>query len=148
MTGETLPAIRKPLGDTSIEELTGVKSNGGDVVLVNLNRAAMVINCGSRDDFLAGVQMCNGIKAAIWNEKGITLALSDRYTVVKYEPPVHRMAGMFFETEGRFDDNQWKGNYKPVNFTKKDLLQWFRLFLSISNIQTGLLVYQTIFSRG
>jgi hypothetical protein len=122
---ETTSIMVKPLGDNSIEELTGVKSNGGDVVLVNLNRAALVINCGSSDDFIHGVDMCAGIKAAIWNETGITIVLSDRYTVVKYEPPIHKMAKMFFEDEKSYD-NQWKGNYKPVIFTKTDLIKFLK----------------------
>jgi hypothetical protein len=131
-TDETLPAVRKPLGDTSIEELTGVKANGGDVVLVNLNRAAMVIDCGSMDDFVNSVQMCNGIKAAVWNEKGITIALSDRYTIVKYEPPIHENARIFFETK-RLSDRRWTGSYEPVQFAKKDLIR----FLKESNIVGG-----------
>ena len=80
-----LPAIRKPLGDTTIEELTGVRSAGGDVALINLNRASLVINCGSKDDFLSATNMCAGIKAAVWNEEGIKLVLSDRYTMIKYD---------------------------------------------------------------
>jgi len=114
----------KPLGQVSIEELTGVKANGGDVVLVNLNRVAMTINCGSCDDFLHGIEMTNGIKAAVWTEDGITLALSDRYTIIKYEPPVHPMAKMFFSEKGH--RGAWSGNYEPVLFTKIDLLRFLK----------------------
>jgi len=128
-----LPAIRKPLGDTTIEELTGVRSAGGDVALINLNRASLVINCGSMDDFHHAVNMCGGIKAAVWNEEGIKLVLADRYTLVKYEPAIHPMAKMFFEKQSRFDDNQWKGNYKPVTFAKVDLLK----FLNEINVVGG-----------
>lgn len=118
----------KPLGTTSIEELTGVTAKGGDIVLVNLNRAAMVIECGSSDDFIHAISMTNGVKAAVWNEKGIQLALADRYTIMKYEPPIHENASMFFEPlrSSHFENNQWKGNYKPVVFTKKDLIQFLK----------------------
>jgi len=116
-------SIKKPLGETSIEELTGVKSNGGDIVLVNLNRVAMNINAGSAEDFVNAVDMCSGIKSAVWNEKGITLALADRYTIIRYEPPIHQMAAMFFEVK-RLSNRLWEGNYEPVKFTKKDMLQF------------------------
>jgi hypothetical protein len=129
---ENLPAVRKPLGDTTIEELTGVRSAGGDVALINLNRASLVINCGSKDDFYNAVNMCAGIKAAVWNESGIKLVLSDRYTMIKYEPAIHPMAKMFFE-EQKCYDNQWKGNYKPVIFAKTDLLK----FLNEINVVGG-----------
>ena len=128
-----LPAIRKPLGDTTIEELTGVRSAGGDVALINLNRASLVINCGSKDDFLSATNMCAGIKAAVWNEEGIKLVLSDRYTLIKYEPAIHPMAKMFFVRQGRHNDNQWKGNYEPVVFAKIDLLK----FLNEVNVVGG-----------
>jgi hypothetical protein len=123
--------VPKPLGQTSIEELTGVKANGGDVVLVNLNRVAMTINCGSCQDFLNSIQMTYGVKAAVWNEHGITLALADRYTVIKYEPPIHKMAKMFFDEKG--NHGQWSGNYEPVYFTKIDLLK----FLQEVGVQGG-----------
>lgn len=129
---DNLPVVRKPLGDTTIEELTGVRSAGGDVALINLNRASLVINCGSSDDFHSAVNMCAGIKAAVWNENGIKLVLSDRYTMIKYEPAIHPMAKMFFEEQSRYDD-QWKGNYKPVIFAKVDLLK----FLNEINVVGG-----------
>jgi len=132
MTEETNLAIRKPLGDTTIEELTGVRSAGGDVALINLNRASLTINCGSMNDFLNATNMCAGIKAAVWNEEGIKLVLSDRYTMVKYEPAIHPMADLFFKKQSRYD-NQWKGNYEPVIFAKTDLLK----FLNEVNVVGG-----------
>jgi hypothetical protein len=129
---DNLPSVRKPLGDTTIEELTSVRSAGGDVALINLNRASLVINCGSKDDFLSATNMCAGIKAAVWNEKGIKLVLSDRYTMIKYEPAIHPMAMMFFEEQSKYND-QWKGNYKPVIFAKTDLLK----FLNEINVVGG-----------
>lgn len=116
--------VKKPFGDVSIEELTGV-NKGNDVVLVNVNRASLTINCGSRDDFVAAVALSEGIKGIVWNEKGITLVMNDRYTVIKYEPVVHALAEIFFDRDTHYD-NRWTGEFKEVKFTKIDLIRYLR----------------------
>lgn len=125
MQENNLPVVRKVLGDTSIEELTGV-SKGNDVVLVNVNRAALLINCGTCNDFIAATNMTEGIKGAVWNEKGITLILNDRYTTIKYEPTLHPLAEMFLHPQGMEYGHQWCGEFKPVKFTKADLVKFLK----------------------
>lgn len=115
---------RKVLGDVTIEELTGVKK-GNDVVLVNVNRAILSINCGSLEDFVSATTMTAGVKGVVWNEGGITLILNDRYTSVKYEPNIHPLAKIFLE-HSSLRGRQWGGEYEPVKFTKTDLIRFLQ----------------------
>lgn len=120
-----LPAVREKIfGNTTIEELTGVKS-GGDVVLVNVNRATLVVDCWTRKDFIAAASMSDGVRGAVWNEAGITLVMNDRYTGIRYAPEIHPLAAMFFKKQS-LNYGQWTGEFEPVSFNKVDLLRFLK----------------------
>lgn len=86
---------------------------------------------GTPADVAALAKTRSDLKAIVWSEQQISLVLHDRSTSIVFQPEIDPTVQMFFTREERrhFEDifspgqTVWEGDFKPVRFTKRNLLK-------------------------
>lgn len=104
----------------------------GTLIINPPSRPMMAINCGDPQGFVRMTHEQNGVRGIMWSETDVALILDDRHTVIRYSPEMHPHSALFFEKSNKRtndDDNLqvWEGEFKPVQFTKQNLLKFLKM---------------------